>query len=81
VREQFAVAETDPHFSRHADLFELGYVDSVGVVELLVYIEQTFGFEVSEDEALTDDFASIEGLGRIVRRALAVGGARVEGDR
>ena len=66
VRERFSVGEGDPHFDRTADLFERGYVDSVGVVELLAFIDEEFVVEIPERLLMSDDFTTIDGIARIV---------------
>jgi acyl carrier protein len=48
IRTQFNVSPTDPGFDREADLFENGYVDSVGVVELLGFLQEEFRVEVPD---------------------------------
>jgi acyl carrier protein len=68
ISAQFNVSPTDPGFDREADLFENGYVDSVGVVELLGFLQEEFGVEVPDDDLLTDDFSNIAGIARIVIR-------------
>lgn len=68
VRERFAVSPTDPRFSRSADLFEGAYVDSVGLTELLAFVEEEFGVEVPEDDMISDEFATIDGMAHIVSR-------------
>ena len=68
VRTKFAVGSADTRFSRSAPLFDLGYVDSVGVVELLAFIRETFGVEIPDDELLSDDFSTLDGIARIVSR-------------
>jgi D-alanine--poly(phosphoribitol) ligase subunit 2 len=68
VRETFDVSPGDPGFSRDVDLFDGGYVDSVGFTELLAFIEEQFGIEVPEDELLSDEFLSIDGMGRVLAR-------------
>ena len=72
VRTQFEVDPGDDGFDRTIDLFELGYVDSVGFAELLAFIAEEFGVEVPEDDLLSEDFLSIDGMARIVSR-LTVG--------
>jgi acyl carrier protein len=66
VRTQFDVHPDDPGFSRKADLYESGYVDSVGVAELLEFLREEFGLEVPESDLLGDDFSTIEGITGIV---------------
>lgn len=68
VRGQFSVSSTDQRFSRRVDLYEEAYVDSVGLAELLAFIEAELGVEVPDEELLSDDFATIEGIARSVCR-------------
>jgi acyl carrier protein len=68
VRTQFEVDPDDPGFDRSADLFASGYVDSVGVAELLEFLREEFGLEVPESELLGDDFSTIDGIAGIVIR-------------
>jgi acyl carrier protein len=70
IRTQFTVSPDDPMFSQDADLFELGYVDSVGVAELLEFLREEFGVEVSEDYLLSDDFSTIKGISRVVEELI-----------
>lgn len=70
IRTQFSVSPSDPDFGPDADLFEGGYVDSVGIVELLEFLVQEFAVEIPEDDLLDDDFSSPAGIARIVRRNL-----------
>lgn len=68
VRDQFNVSPTDPGFDREVDLFEYGYVDSVGVVELLEFVQKEFSVEIPDDDLLADDFSTVAGIARIVLR-------------
>jgi len=68
IRERFAVSDGDPHFDRTIDLFESGYVDSVGVVELLAFLAEEFGVEVPENLLLSEDFTNVDGIARIVEQ-------------
>jgi acyl carrier protein len=68
TRTQFSIDPTDPGFARDADLFERGYVDSVGVAELLEFLSEEFGVEIPEADLLSDEFSTIDGIAGIVRR-------------
>jgi acyl carrier protein len=68
VRGQFAISPDDPRFDRSVDLFEGSYVDSVGLAELLGFVEDEFGVSVPDDDLLSEDFASIDGIARAVCR-------------
>ena len=71
IREAFQVAPDDPGFGRRIDLFESGYVDSVGVIETTAFIAERFGVEVPDSALLSDDFANIDGMARAVAELLA----------
>jgi acyl carrier protein len=68
VRQQFSIDSTDSRFGRDVDLFENSYVDSVGLAELLGFIEDEFAVTVPDDDLLSEDFASIDGMARTVSR-------------
>ena len=70
IRTQFSVSPTDPGFGREVDLFEGGYVDSMGIVELLEFLDKEFDVEIPDDDLLSDDFSSIGGIARMVSRNL-----------
>jgi acyl carrier protein len=68
VRVQFRVAPADSRFSRSLPLFEAGYVDSVGVVELLAFLSDEFAVQLPDDALMSDEFSTIDGIARIVCR-------------
>ena len=68
IREQFMVSDDDHRFSATTDLYENGFVDSVGVVELLAFIGEEFGVEIPEELLLSKDFSNVDGIARIVDR-------------
>ncbi len=68
VREHFAISPTDPRFGRDIDLFDGGYVDSLGVAEMLEFVESEWGVEVSDEELLSDEFATIDGMATTICR-------------
>jgi acyl carrier protein len=68
VRTQFRVASNDGRFSRSVPLFDAGYVDSVGVVELLAFLAQEFAVHLPDDVLMSDEFSTIDGIAAIVCR-------------
>lgn len=68
VRTQFAVSPDDTRFGRTVDLFDLGYIDSIGFAELLEFVSQAFGVEIPESELLSDEFSTLDGIACIVSR-------------
>ena len=68
VREQFAVDAGDSGFGRSVDLFEGAYVDSVGLAELLAFIEEEFEVSIPDEELLAEEFGTIDGMAAAVCR-------------
>ena len=68
VRTQFEVDPNDDDFDRTVDLYDRGYIDSVGFVELLAFLGQEFRVEIPEKDLLSDEFLTIDGIAIIVAR-------------
>ncbi len=60
-------------YENDTSLLEEGIIDSMGVLELVTFVQCTFGVVVGPDEVTRDNFDSISKLARYVR---AKGGQR-----
>ncbi len=54
--------------SAEMDLIEMGVIDSLALVDLLLQIEQEFGVQISLAELEIDDLRSVAGLARVIVR-------------
>jgi acyl carrier protein len=70
IREQFHVQADDDQFGREVNMWELGYVDSAGVVEMIAFLEQTFDITLPEEALFDPEFTNIRGISRIVQREI-----------
>lgn len=68
ARREFSIKPSDRRFDRTVDLFEDGYVDSIGVIELIQFLERTFGMEIPEADLFSPEFSTIDGIAKIVVR-------------
>jgi D-alanine--poly(phosphoribitol) ligase subunit 2 len=68
VRRRFEVDPNDDDFDRTVDLYDRGYIDSVGFVELLAFLAKEFRVEIPEEDVLSDEFLTIDGIAIIVAR-------------
>ena len=48
------------------DLLESGILDSLGILDLVAFVEQNFGILLSDDELLPENFQTIERLSAFV---------------
>ena len=56
--------------SEDTSLMEEGIMDSTGILELLFFIEETFGFSVKDDELIPENMDSLLNIVRFVDRKL-----------
>jgi acyl carrier protein len=68
VRSAFSIRRSDRRFGRTTDLFDGGYVDSIGVVELLEFLEQRFVVHIPEDDLFSPEFSTVNGIAGIIMR-------------
>jgi acyl carrier protein len=62
VLEQFLYARTDVQLSEDEPLFERGIVDSMGVVEVVQFLEQEYGILIDDDEVTEQHFRSLRSI-------------------
>ncbi|HVS18813.1 MAG TPA: phosphopantetheine-binding protein [Planctomycetota bacterium] len=72
VRVRSRVSVDDSRFARDSNLWQDGYLDSIGVVELISHIESTFGVAVPDETLFDPGFTSVDGIADIVSRLPAV---------
>jgi acyl carrier protein len=68
VRDRFQIPADDTLFSRQINLWEEGYVDSLGVVEVIEFLERHFSVKLPEEVIFAPDFTSIDGIAGYVTR-------------
>jgi acyl carrier protein len=66
IRREFRIIDGSRPFSRDDHLFESGYVDSAGVVELIMFIESAFGVKLEDEHVFSEQFTTVNGITSIV---------------
>ena len=81
LRRGFHIPDSDVRFSRDANLWEGAYVDSTGIVELIVHLESRWGVDLPDEVVFDPEFSSVNGIARLVHslRGRAGAGARANG--
>lgn len=51
-------------------LYENGIVDSTGVLEIVDFLEETFGIKIEDDELVPDNLDSIKKISKFVQRKI-----------
>lgn len=79
IRENFQVQADDPYFDRNVNLWDEGYVDSTGLVEVISFLEETFGVTITDEMLFSPDFTSIAGMSKLIAElASTQAGERLE---
>ena len=69
-RDKLADSVSDNGFAYDDDdsFLQEGIVDSVGVLELVLFVEETFGVAVDDQDITPDNFDSVNKLADYIRR-------------
>lgn len=70
IVENFLLGEDDG-FDNSQSLLESGVVDSTGVLELVMFLENTFKIEVNDEDLVPENLDTIRDMGNFVERKLA----------
>lgn len=81
IAENFLFRDDDDAIRDDQSLLDAGIIDSTGVLELISFLETTFGIEVLDDEMLPDNLDSIRCISNFVARKLCQAKPTVDADR
>jgi acyl carrier protein len=70
LAENFLFSDNGYELENEASFLEEGIVDSTGVLELVMFVEETFGITVQDEEIVPQNFDSVSQLSAYVRRKL-----------
>lgn len=66
ILENFLYTKDEGKLRNTASFLEDGIVDSTGILELLLFVEETFGIQVEDEEVIPDNFDSVVRLTRYI---------------
>ena len=70
IGENFLFRDDGDAITHDQSLLDAGIIDSTGVLELVCFLETTFGIEVQDDEMLPENLDSIRAIANYVGRKL-----------
>lgn len=74
ITENFLYARPNYVVAEDEHLLEKGVVDSMGMVELITFLQDQFGVEPADDEITEENFATLQRIAGFVVRKLAAQG-------
>lgn len=60
IKENFLFGYTDDELKNDMSFFELGVMDSTGIMELVTFIEREFNLSVLDEEIVQENLDSID---------------------
>lgn len=67
ILENFLFSSDNGQLEDHVSFLEEGIVDSTGILELVMFVEETFGITVKDEEIVPENFDSVAQLAHYVR--------------
>jgi acyl carrier protein len=77
IAQNFLFIDEDPPFADDDSLIEQGVIDSTGVLEMVLFIEETFGIEIPDSDVLPENFDSISRLSAYVLSHIKARGSEI----
>ena len=69
VQEHFEIGD-DPDFGLDVNLFDEGFVDSLGATEIVFYIEDTFGIKITQKDIILYPMNTVREIAQVVEQKL-----------
>lgn len=70
IMEYGSIEPDEPDFSDDVDLFDYGFVDSLGATEIVLFLEETFGIEITQADITLYPMNTINEIAGVVERKL-----------
>lgn len=71
VKENFLFGQSDESLSDQDSFLQKGIIDSTGVLELVQFVEETYGFRLQDDELVPENLDSIHQLTSFIEAKVA----------
>jgi acyl carrier protein len=68
ILENLLFSSNDAELPNDASLLERGIIDSTGVLEIILFLEEEFGVHIKAEEMLPENFDSVDNIVRFVDR-------------
>ena len=70
IMEHFNIEPDDPDFDDDVHLFDYGFVDSLGATEIVLFLEETFGVEITQKDIILYAMNTVNEIAGVVERKL-----------
>lgn len=68
IVENFLFGDTETEFADGDSFMEQGILDSTGILDVILYLEENFDMKVEDDELIPENLDSIDNLAAFIER-------------
>ena len=68
IVENFLFGDTETEFADSDSFMEKGILDSTGILDVILYLEENFDMKVEDDELIPENLDSIDNLTAFISR-------------
>jgi acyl carrier protein len=72
IQEQIIKGQRNVDLQQFTNLIEEGIIDSLGIMKLLTFIEESFDLQISDEELLPENFESLKAICDMVQNKVSV---------
>ena len=76
IVENFLFGEAD-HLEEGTSFLESGIIDSTGVLELIAFLEEKYGFKVEDEEVVPENLDSLKNVSSFLEKKLTAHGSQL----
>ena len=69
IRENFEIGD-DPDFTNDVHMFNEGFVDSFGAVEIIHFVEETFGIKITQRDITLYPMNTVNEIAAVVKKKI-----------
>ena len=66
IRDNF-LFDSSAHIEDDDSLLEKGIIDSIGVLELVLYLEEEFGVKIKDEEVIPENLDSVANIEKLIK--------------
>ena len=69
IREEFNIND-DPDFTDDAHLFDMGFIDSLGATQVILFIEEKFKIEITQKDLILHPMNTVDEIALVIENKL-----------
>jgi acyl carrier protein len=81
IAENILFSDNGFEYGHDVSFIQEGIIDSIGVLELVAFVTETFDVVVHDQEVTLENFDSINNLANFIRGKLAIGEERIANEK